>query len=118
MSKLEVFVLVAALLNITVVVEFVRRRKLLEGFALLWLAVGVGGVVIGLGRPLVDAAARTVGISGPSLVFTAAFLFLVFVSMSLTLHVSRLDSRIEVLAEEAALLRQRLERVSSHDVDT
>ncbi len=115
MSKLEVFVLVAAAANVTIVVEFVRRRKLLEGFALLWLSVGVGGVLVAVSRPLVDRLARGIGVTGPSLVFTAAFLFLVFVCMSLSLHVSRLEARVEVLAEENAFLRHRLEESSLDD---
>lgn len=117
MSKLEIFVLLAAAVNITVVVEFVRRRKLLEGFALLWLSVGVGGVVIALFRPLADRAARAFGITGPSLVFTAAFLFLVFVSMTLSLYVSRLEARVEVLAEEIAFLREQADGISNDDID-
>lgn len=113
MSMLEVFVLLAAAINITVVVEFVRRRKLLESFALLWLFVGVGGVVVAFARPLVDRLAESFDVSGPSLVFTAALLFLIFVSMSLSLHVSRLEARVEVLAEEIAFLCEP----SQHDTE-
>lgn len=106
MSRLELFVVVVALVNVAAVVEFVRRRKLRESFALLWIAVGLGGVVLSMARPLFDAVARAVGVSyGPSLVFSVALLFLLFVCMSLSLHVSRLEARTEVLAEEVAFLR-------------
>lgn len=111
MSKLEVFVVGVALTNVAVVVELVRRRKLRENFALLWIVVGLGGVVLSVARPLFDALARAVGVSyGPSLLFTLALLFLLFVSMSLSIHVSRLESRIEILAEEVAFLRAASER--------
>ena len=106
MSRLEVFLLVVALGNVAVVLEFVRRRKLLETYALLWLLVGLGGIVAAVGRPLIDAAARAVGISnGANLILAGGVLFLLFVSMSLSLHVSRLEARSEVLAEEVAFLR-------------
>jgi hypothetical protein len=106
MSRLQLFVLIVALVNVAVVVEFVRRRKLRESFALLWIAVGVSGVVLSLARPLFDTVARAVGVAyGPSLVFALALLFLVFVCMSLSLHVSRLEARTEILAEEIAFLR-------------
>ncbi|MDQ3353268.1 MAG: DUF2304 domain-containing protein [Actinomycetota bacterium] len=106
MSKLEVFVVVIALLNVAAVVEFVRRRKLSENFALLWITVGLGGVVLSVARPLFDAVARAVGVSyGPSLLFSLALIFLLFVCMSLSLHVSRLEARTEILAEEVAFLR-------------
>jgi hypothetical protein len=106
MSKLELFLLVVALLNVAVVFEFVRRRKLLENYALLWMLVGFGGIFFALGRTVVDAAAKAVGISnGANLILAAGVLFLLFVCMSLSLHVSRLEARSEVLAEEVAFLR-------------
>jgi hypothetical protein len=110
LSRLELLVVVLALVNVAVVVEFVRRRKLREGFALLWIGVGLGGVALSLARPVFDAVARAVGVSyGPSLLFTLALLFLLFVCMSLSLHVSRLDARTEILAEEVAFLRAERE---------
>lgn len=106
LSRLQLFVVVLALVNVAVVVELVRRRMLREGFALLWIGVGLGGVALSLARPVFDALARAVGVSyGPSLLFTLALLFLLFVCMSLSLHVSRLEARTEILAEEVALLR-------------
>lgn len=106
MSKLELFLLVVALANVAVVLEFVRRRKLLENYALLWLLVGLSGIVFALGRSWFDAVAEAVGISnGANLILAVGVLFLVFVCMSLSLHVSRLEARAEVLAEEVAFLR-------------
>lgn len=106
MSRLQVFVVVVALINVAVVIEFVRRRKLRESFALLWIAVGLGGVLLSFVRPLFDATARAVGVSyGPSLLFSLAVLFLLFVCMGLSLNVSRLEARIEILAEEVAFLK-------------
>jgi hypothetical protein len=105
MSKLELLLLAVTVANVLVVLEFVRRRKLLESFALLWLGVGFGLVVLALARPLVDRFADALGISGPSIVLSLGIFFLLFVAMSLSLHVSRLEERVEVLAQEVAFLR-------------
>ena len=106
MSRLDLFVLVAAVGNLVVVFEFVRRRRLLESFALLWMAVGAIGVLAALGRSALDRVASAVGISyGSNLILAAACGFLLFVCMSLSLHVSRLERRTEILAEEVAFLR-------------
>lgn len=106
MSKLQVFVVTLALLNVVLVTEFVRRRKLLESFALLWLAVGLGGLALGFGRPLVDRVADFAGVAyGPSMVFALVILFLVFALMNLSVHVTQQRLRIEALAEEIAFLR-------------
>jgi hypothetical protein len=107
--KLVAFVSVVAVINVAVVIEFVRRRKLAESFALLWIGVGVLGIVLSLTRPLIDDLANKIGVRyGPTLIFTGAILFLLFVCMNLSMHVSRLTERSEILAEEITFLRGRL----------
>lgn len=111
MHRLDVFVLVVALVNVVVMVELVRRRQLREKYALLWIAVGVGGIVLGVGRNVVDRIAHALGVTyGPSAVFLAAILFLLLVCMHLTWEVSRLEERTRTLAEDLALLRGDEER--------
>ncbi len=61
---------------------------------------------MGLARPLIDRLSEALGIAyGTSLVFGVALLFLLAVCINLSIHVSKLESRVEVLAEEVALLR-------------
>lgn len=106
MNRLEVVVLVAALLLMVFTLEVLRRRRLSESYAILWLGVGLGALVLGLARPLVDRASSALGIAyGTSLVFGVALLFLLAVCINLSIHVSKLESRVESLAEEVALLR-------------
>lgn len=106
MRRLDVFILVVALVNVVVMLELVRRRQLREKYALLWLSVGFGGIVLGLGRNVVDRVATALGVSyGPSMVFLLAILFLLLVCMHLSWEVSRLEERTRILAEELALLR-------------
>jgi hypothetical protein len=115
-SKLQVFLLVFAIAQLVFVIEFVRRRKLLESFAVLWIAVGFGGVGLVVARPLIDRLADAVGIAyGASLVLTLGIGFLLLVCMSLSLHVSKLETRVEVLAAEVAFLRGVREPVSQED---
>jgi hypothetical protein len=113
-GKLTLFVLTIALANVAVVLEFVRRRKLAENFALLWLGVGAFGIVLSIARPLIDNLAENLGVRyGPTIIFTGAILFLLFVCMNLSMHVSRLAERSEILAEEISFLRNRIESSES-----
>lgn len=113
MRRLDVFVLVVALVNVAVMLELVRRRQLREKYALLWLAVGLGGIVIAVGRSLVDRLARAVGVDyGASVVFLGAILFLLLVCMHLSWEVSRLEARTRTLAEELALMQGREDRTN------
>lgn len=104
--RLELFVLLVATVNLLVVLEFVRRRKLAESFALLWSAVAVGGLVLVVARPWIDGFAEWAGVeAGTSVVFSLAILFLIVVSVYLSMHITALEEKVELLAEEVALLR-------------
>ena len=106
MSKLEIVVLLAALGLFAFVIEVVRRRRLSESYALLWLAVAVAGILVGVARPVIDRVSTSVGIVyGTSLVFSVAILFLMAVCINLSMHVSRLEDRVEALAQEVTFLR-------------
>jgi len=101
-----VFFLALSLLQFVVVLEFVRRRKLLESFALLWLFVGIAGLLLAVLRGWVDNVATFVGVTaGANFFLGLGLLFFLFVCMTLSLYVSRLEERVEILAEEVAALR-------------
>jgi len=117
-SQLEIFVIVVAVFMLLFVVEVVRRRRLSEGYALLWIAVGIGGVLLGLSRHLIDRLSGTVGVSyGANLVFAGVFLFLLMVCINLSMHVSKLEDDVATLAEELALVNGRLDALTRDDVD-
>jgi hypothetical protein len=116
--RLETFVLLIAVLNFIIVLEFVRRRKLTESFALIWAGVALGGFVLVVARPAIDAFSEWVGVeAGTSVVFALAILFLLIVSIYLSVHITRSEERIERLAEEVALLRGIQTPVSIDDDD-
>jgi len=102
--RLNITLLIAALLLLAFVVEVVRRRRLSESYALLWISVAVVGVVLGLARPVIDRVSTALGVSyGSNLVFAVVCLFLLVVAVNLSVHVSRLEGKVERLAQELAL---------------
>ena len=110
---LEVLVISLAVLNLLVVLTFVRRRHLSESFAILWVGIGVFGLVIGLARPLIDRTADAIGVQyGTSLIFAFGIVFLLGLVLHLSVHVSRVENQCEVLATEIALMRGSL---AAHD---
>ena len=96
--------IVTALVIMAVIVEALRRRRLSENFAIVWLCVGVGAILLAFLRPLVDRVSDTIGISyGPTLLFTAVIVFLLILCLLLSMHVTRLHRRVELLAQELAV---------------
>lgn len=104
--NLQIFVISLGVALLIVVIEVVRRRRLSEGYALLWIAVGIGGVLLGFARPLIDRFSDSLGVSyGANLVFAGVFVFLIVVCINLSMHVSKLEDQVTSLAEELALTR-------------
>jgi hypothetical protein len=101
-----VFLIVGSVLNAVAVIEFVRRRKLDESFALLWVVLSIFGVIAALSRSLLDRLASALGVAyGATLFLAVGLVILLFVGMVLSLYVSRLQSQVEILAQEVAFLR-------------
>jgi len=99
-----------ALLFLGFIFELVRRRKLREKYAVLWLAVGVVVLALGLFPTALNRVAIAVGVAnGVSLALFFGVMFLLLVCLHLSWEASRLEDETRVLAEEVALLRLRLD---------
>ena len=108
----RVAVIAIAVLVLALVVELVRRRRLMERYALLWLLAASGLFVLGVWQGLLTTLATDVGIrSAPNALFALGFAFVVVLLLSLTLVISRLSDQNKQLAQRLALLANRLEEL-------
>ncbi len=108
----HVFVIVVTLGTVGFIIWLVRQHRLKSKFSLLWLAIGLVLLVLAAFPDLLDRVSHAIGIDYPPATFlfaAVAFLFLVAVHYSWEL--SRLEERSRVLAEEAALLRESVQRL-------
>ena len=109
MSRLQFAAVLAALALLLIVLELVRRRRLLERYALLWLGVGVALVVLGAWRGLLTRVSDAVGISAPpNALFAVGLGFLLIIVLNFSVAVSRLSDQSKILAQHLALLEERL----------
>jgi hypothetical protein len=92
--------------------ELVRRRHLMERYAILWLVAGLTVLVLALWKGLLSTLAHAVGISyTPSALFAVTFLFVIVMLMHFSTTISRLSDQNTILAQRVALLQERLERL-------
>jgi hypothetical protein len=108
-THIYILPLVGAIVALAVILELLRRRQLTEKYAIIWLILGAGIVVIAIWPRILYRASELAGIAVPSnlLFFLAAFVLL-FVCLQLSREASRLEEETRTLAEELALLRQEL----------
>jgi hypothetical protein len=111
-DRIQLVAIIAAVVLLFVVLEMVRRRRLMERYALLWLLSAV--VLIGLAgwRNGLVHVAHAVGIySPPNALFVIALGFVLLLLLHFSAAVSRLSDQTKVLAQRLALLEERLAQV-------
>ncbi len=108
MTHLQIVATLAATVLLLLVLELVRRRRLLERYALLWLAVGLALVVLGAWRGLLTALSDVIGVAAPpNALFAVGLTFLVVLVLNFSVVISRLSDQTKVLAQRLALLEER-----------
>jgi hypothetical protein len=110
-DRIRLVSIVGAALLFLVVLEMVRRRRLMERYALLWLLSAVVLLVLGLWRNALVHLSRAIGIIyPPNALFFVAFGFVLLLLLHFSSAVSRLSDQTKVLAQRQALLEERLRR--------
>jgi len=91
-----------------VLLELVRRRRMLERYAILWLFCAVALLGLSVWKGLLNELAHAVGIFyAPSALFVVAFGFVLVLLLHFSVAVSRLADQNKVLAQRLALLEER-----------
>ena len=103
-------IIAVSVLICVLIFELIRRRRLMERYAILWLLAGLTVFVLALGQGLLTKLTHAAGISyAPSAVFAIAFLFVLAMLVQFSMTISRLSDQNTALAQRLALLQQRLE---------
>lgn len=110
MARLTVVSLVLALAAFLLVFELLRRRRLREKYAVIWVLIVIGTVVLAFVPSLLTRLSSLIGIQTPSnLLFLISLVTLFAVSLQLSGEVGALEEQTRRLAEEVGALRLRLE---------
>jgi hypothetical protein len=110
--RLQVVAIVGALALLLFVLELVRRRALLERYALLWLFSSIIILALAVWQDALNVLARSIGIvSAPNALFFVAMGFILLLLLHFSAAMSRLNDQSKVLAQRQAILEQRLREV-------
>lgn len=108
--RLTIFSVVVAVAALLLVVELLRRRRLREKYAVIWVVIAIGTLVVVVFPSVLQQLSGLVGIQTPSnLLFFASLLILFAVSLQLSREVGLLEEQSRTLAEEIGSLRMRVE---------
>jgi len=109
MYLFQAFSILGALVVFGVVIDFIRRGLLKEKYSVLWLAAAVVVMVLSVKRGLLDFVALKLGVAyPPSLLFVAAFLFVLLILLHFSVVISIFHEKNKVLSQEIVLLQDEL----------
>lgn len=110
--KARIFFVIIGLLIFLLVIEYVRTRRLKEQFAILWIILAGGLVLLPIAIEPINWIAWATGTDyPPALLFSIAFFAMFLILIQFSLMISRLSDDAKVLTQEVALLRHKLKQV-------
>ncbi|SRR6266540_5481599 len=116
MDLLKILAICGSGMILVVVIELIRRGRLKERYALLWLFACVALLVFSLFRRLLDTVSLFLGILyPPSFLFLLAFSFLLLITLHFSTVISTLSEQNKKLTQEIALLRQEMQESKNRD---
>jgi hypothetical protein len=116
--RIQLVAVASSLLLLVVVFELVRRKRLLERYALLWLLSAFILLLLSAWRDLLEHVASAIGIHyAPSALFVIAFGFVLLLLLHFSLVVSRLADQSKVLAQRVALLEEQQRELKAAQED-
>ncbi len=108
-TRVQLVAVIVTIILLAFVLELVRRRQLVERYALIWMIAALALLVLAIWRGLLGDLADLLGIASP---VNALFLIALGVTFLMLLHFSVVSSRLgeetKILAQEVGRLQQEL----------
>ncbi len=109
LSRIQIFSIVGSLVLISFLVYFIRKRKLLEEYSILWLIIFIVFLLAAVFGAFLDGVARFFGILyPPAALFILLILGIFFLLFHFSMVISDMKRKINKLALENALLEERI----------
>jgi hypothetical protein len=106
-TRVQIFAIIGSALLFFFVLELVRRRRLGEPYAILWLVASVVLLVLSVWDDLLTSLSDLVGIQTPAnALFVVGFGFVLVLLLSFSSVISRLSRENKLLAQEVARLNE------------
>jgi hypothetical protein len=108
-TQAQIIALIATVAIFLLILDLVRRRRLVERYALLWMSAAIALLVLAIWTDLLDQIADWMGIQEPAnAIFILAFGVVFLLLLNFSVATSRLSEETKILAQESARLEQEL----------
>lgn len=111
MERIQIMAILASLSFLAVVLLQIKKGRLREEYAFLWILSTFVLIVLSFWRDALDLLGHLFGVyAAPNLIFTGAIFAILIYLLHLSVTVSKLQLQNRTLAQEIVLLKERLGR--------
>ena len=105
--RLQIIIAIILIIALCVIVNMIRKKRLELRYALAWLIVGVGTLVLDCFPILTTKLAELIGVASPiNMLFFLGFCFALIIIFGLTQAVSKMSQQIKDLTQKIALMEK------------
>jgi len=117
-KKPQILAIIGTVIFLVFVIDLVRRRRLVERYALLWIAAAIILVIFAAWEGALEAVADALGIISPPNALFLIGLGTVFVlALHFSVAFSRLSEETKILAQEIARLDREQRRIRTGELE-
>jgi len=110
MAKIQVIAISVSLLFLLYIIRLIIKGKLREEYSIVWIVCTIILILFSFWRDGLEIMAKLLGVfEAPNLIFTGAIFAILIYLLHLSVVVSKLQSQNKKLAQDIALLKQKLE---------
>lgn len=111
MEKIQLIAIAGSIVFMGSILELIRRKLIKEAYALLWIIFGLIFILFSCWKSGLDYFAALVGVYyPPALLFLMLIVAIIMILVQFSVVVSKQNDKIKNLAQEIALLRNKLEQ--------
>ena len=117
--KIQIIIAVLIICALIVIIDRIRKKRLELSYALSWLLVGIGVLILDVFPQLIKTISEKIGIVSPvNMLFFFGFCFSLVIIFVLTIAVSKLSIKIKQLAQQIAIYEKKeTERRQQNEVE-
>lgn len=117
--KIQIIIAVLIICALIVIIDMIRKKRLELSYALSWLLVGIGVLILDIFPQLIKTISEKTGIVSPvNMLFFFGFCFSLIIIFVLTIAVSKLSIKIKQLAQQIAIYEKKeKERRQQNEVE-
>ena len=116
MERIQIVGITVSLIFLANVLWQIKTGKLREEYAFIWILSTFVLIVLSFWRNALELLARAMGVyAPPNLLFAGAIFAVLVYLLHLSLTVSKLQFQNKTLAQEIALLKEKLEKKHKND---